>query len=262
MNKAQVVFETGAATHVGKVRQRNEDSYLARPETGIWAVADGMGGHADGDIASRTVIEELQSIQAPASASELLALCEDRILDANARLQEIARQRGADVIGATVAMLLTYDAHYACLWSGDSRIYLVRAGQITQLSRDHTEVQELLSQGVITPNEARSWPGRNVITRAIGVFDDPELEMSSGPLQPGDSFVICSDGLTQHVQDEEILTCVGTSLSQQACDRLLELTLERGAVDNVTVIVVRYDPESMPLTRSDAEPPGLWELPG
>jgi protein phosphatase len=138
----------------------------------------------------------------------------------------------------------------------------VRAGQITQLSRDHTEVQELLSQGVITPNEARTWPGRNVITRAIGVFDEPELEVRSGPLQPGDSFVICSDGLTQHVEDAEILTCVGTSLSQQACDRLLDLTLERGAVDNVTVVVVRYDPESTPLTRSDVEPPDLWELPG
>ena len=102
-------------------------------------------------------------------------------------------------------MLLTFDAHYACVWSGDSRIYVVRAGAITQLSRDHTEVQQLLAEGAITPKEAKTWTGRNVITRAIGVFDEPELEMSSGPLQPGDSFIICSDGLTNHVQDDEIL---------------------------------------------------------
>jgi protein phosphatase len=157
-------------------------------------------------------------------------------------------------------MLLAYDSHYACVWSGDSRIYIVRAGQITQLSRDHTEVQELVSEGIITATEAKTWPGSNVVTRAIGVFDEPELEINSGPLQPGDSFVICSDGLTHHVQDHEILSCVGTSVSQQACDRLLALTLERGAVDNVTVIVVRYNPEAEPLTRSDAAPPDLWEL--
>jgi protein phosphatase len=261
MQKAQVMFETGAITHPGKVRERNEDSYLTRPESGIWAVADGMGGHDSGDLASQTVIEALGTIEHPMSAEDLLERCADQVASANERLKSISSERGV-TIGATIAALLTYDGHYACVWSGDSRIYLVRAGQITQLSRDHTEVQELLSQGVITPNEARTWPGRNVITRAIGVFDKPELEVRSGPLQSGDSFVICSDGLTQHVEDAEILRCVGTSVSQQACDRLLELTLERGAVDNVTVIVVRYEPDSTPLTGSGAEPPDLWELPG
>jgi protein phosphatase len=259
MQRAHEMFETGAVTHVGKVRARNEDSYLTHPETGIWAVADGMGGHEGGDLASQTVIEALGSIERPTSAADLLSLCETQVAIANGRLKEISNERGGAIIGATVAVLLAYDSHYACVWSGDSRIYVVRAGQITQLSRDHTEVQELLSGGVITPMEAKTWSGRNVITRAIGVFDEPELEMSSGPLEPGDSFIICSDGLTHHVQDDEILDCVRTSLSQQACDRLLELTLQRGAVDNVTVIVVRYQPQAAPLTRSDAEPPDLWE---
>jgi protein phosphatase len=262
MQKAHVTFETGAVTHVGKVRERNEDSYLTRPEAGIWAVADGMGGHQGGDLASQTVIEALRSIESPTSAADLLSHCENQVAIANGRLKKISSERGGAIIGATLAVLLAYDSHYACVWSGDSRIYVVRAGQITQLSRDHTEVQQLLSEGVITPKEAKTWPGSNVITRAIGVFDEPELEMSSGPLQPGDSFVICSDGLTQHVQDDEILSCVGTSLSQQACDRLLELTLQRGAVDNVTVVVVRYHPESAPTTPSDPEPPDLWESRG
>jgi protein phosphatase len=262
MQEACVMFETGAATHVGKVRERNEDSYLTRPETGIWAVADGMGGHEAGDLASRTIIEALGSIEHPTSAADLLSLCENQVALANGRLKTFSRERGGVIIGATLAVLLTYDSHYACVWSGDSRIYVVRAGQITQLSRDHTEVQELVSQGVITPKEAKVWSGKNVITRAIGVFDEPELEMLSGPLEPGDSFVICSDGLTHHVDDDEILNCVHSHLSQQACDRLLELTLERGAVDNVTVIVVRYHSKPAPLTGSDAEPRDLWELPG
>jgi len=243
MEKATASFETGAATHIGKVRQRNEDSYLARPETGIWAVADGMGGHESGDLASHTVIEALESIQPPPSAKDLLALCEERIFDANARLNEIGRQRGGIIIGTTVTVLLAFDGYFACVWSGDSRMYMVREGKITQISRDHTEVQDLVMNGAITPEEARTWPGSNVITRAIGVADVPELEMTSGPLNAGDVFVMCSDGLTRHVEDDEILQCVSANLSQQACDRLIVLTLERGALDNVTVVVVRYRPE-------------------
>src|SRR5262249_41614435 len=151
-------------------------------------------------------------------------------------------------IGATIALLLLYDGFYACVWSGDSRIYVVREGTITQLSRDHSEVQDLVSAGVITAEEAKTWRGRNAITPAIGVVDEPELEMRSNPLQPGDSFIICSDGLTHHVKDNEIMQYVRSNPSQSACDGLISLTLERGAVDNVTVIIVRYQPaaESKP----------------
>lgn len=234
-------FDTGAATHVGKVRQRNEDSYLTCPDLGIWAVADGMGGHEDGDIASRTVIEALQSIKAPTSANHLLSLCENCIFEANAQLREVSRRRGL-IIGTTVTILLASEGYFACLWSGDSRLYVVRKGEITQISRDHTEVQDLLANGLITAEQAETWIGRNAITRAIGVADTPELEMASGPLNAGDTFVICSDGLIQHVKDDEILRCVSTNEAQHICDRLIVLTLERGAVDNVTVIAVRYEP--------------------
>jgi serine/threonine protein phosphatase PrpC len=238
MQQADAIFETGAATHVGRVRQRNEDSHLARPEMGIWAVADGMGGHADGDVASQTLIRALASIGQPTSAEALLDLLEDSISRVNDRLRQLGQQRGA-VVGTTLAVLLARDGHYACIWSGDSRIYLIRDGEIIQLSRDHTEVQELLAEGSITAEEARNWAGRNGITRAIGVYDEPELEMTSGPLSPGDVFVICSDGLTNHVRDDEILRSVTASPSQQACDELISLTLERGALDNVTVVVAR-----------------------
>src|ERR1700704_5787287 len=172
------IYDTGAATHVGNVRTRNEDSYLPRPEAGIWGVADGMGGHEAGDLASQTVIAALQSIEAPASAADLLSHCEDRVASANGRLKEISRDRGGVTIGATLAVLLAFDGFYACVWSGDSRIYVVRAGEILQLSRDHTEVEELLASGVITPKEAKTWAGKNAVTRAIGVYDEPELEIT------------------------------------------------------------------------------------
>ena len=255
MGEAQTLFETGAATHVGLVRPRNEDCYLTRPEAGIWAVADGMGGHEQGDFASHTVIEALKPIQAPTSASALLTVCENAIFDANARLIDIGRQRGGVIIGTTVAVLLAFDGYFACVWSGDSRIYMVRQDNITQVSRDHTEVQDLLTSGVITPEEAGTWSGSNAITRAIGVVDLPELEMSSGALDAGDIFVMCTDGLTRHVEDREILQCVTAKIPQEACEQLIMLTLERGAVDNVTVIVVQCGPECALRPDADTGPP-------
>src|SRR3954451_25073924 len=172
-------FDSGVASDVGKLRERNEDSYLVKPQAGVWAVADGMGGHHAGDIASQTVIAALQSIELPTSPASLLAECEARVASANSRIQEIGRERGGITMGATLAVLLAFDGHYACVWCGDSRIYVVRAGAILRLSRDHTEVQELLTSGAITAEEAETWGGRNVITRAIGVSDEPELEITS-----------------------------------------------------------------------------------
>jgi protein phosphatase len=239
-----LMFDTGAATHVGKVRGKNEDSYLVSAEAGLWAVADGMGGHDAGDLASKVVVDALRSIPPQPSASELLARCEERLIHANFLVREAARQRGSGIVGTTLAGLLIYDGHYACVWSGDSRIYLVRGAQISQLSRDHTEVEELLAAGAISAEEARTWRRRNVITRAIGVSDVPDLDMEDGLLQSGDTFVICSDGLTNHVEDHEILHCVTVNRPQQACDTLIALTLDRGATDNVTVVVVHYDPRA------------------
>jgi protein phosphatase len=237
-----MMFDVGSATHVGKVRRRNEDSYLVRPDAGLWAVADGMGGHEAGDLASQIVIEALRSVEVPSSATDLLEKCEERIAAANMRLKEIGRERGDVIVGATIALLLVFGDYYACVWAGDSRIYLVREGKILQLSQDHTELEELLARGLVTPEEARTWRADNALTRAIGATDDVELEITSGPLLSGDAFVICSDGLTRHVTDEEILQHVDEAMSQEACDRLVALTLDRGATDNVTLIVARVLP--------------------
>jgi serine/threonine protein phosphatase PrpC len=232
-------FDTGSTTHVGMVRERNEDSFIARPDVGIWAVADGMGGHNAGDLASTMVIGALRSIEPAHSAAELLARCEEHVVQANSALTEIGRQRGG-VVGTTLAALLIYDMHFACVWSGDSRIYLVRDGAIALQSRDHTLVEEMVAGGQLSAAEARNSPRRNIITRAIGVNDNPELEIKDGTLRVGDAFVLCSDGLTTHVGDDEILREVIAAPPQCACDALIDLTLSRGAADNVTVVVVSY----------------------
>ena len=197
-------FETGCISHTGKVRKANEDNFILRPEVGLWAVADGMGGHENGALASATVVAALEGVGAARSAADLLAMLEDSVLKANETLREEIRRRGA-TMGATLVVLLVHQRHFACVWSGDSRIYLVRSGQITQVSRDHTEVQDMVDRGVMTPDEAKRSPRRHVITHAIGVHEMPELDIESGEIADGDVFILCSDGLTEHVADTEIL---------------------------------------------------------
>ncbi|HEY4847935.1 MAG TPA: protein phosphatase 2C domain-containing protein [Methylocella sp.] len=235
-------FASGAATDIGKVRSENEDSCLLLPEIGVWAVADGMGGHEAGSLASATVVDALRKVAAPDSVNTLLACCRERLASANQSLLQVSRDRGGMVIGATVAALLACEGYYACVWSGDSRIYLLRQHKIVQISRDHTEVAELIAEGVLSTEEAQTWPRRNVITRAVGVYPELDLEIAQGILEKDDIFVICSDGLTAHVSDQEILAFASENTPQSACDLLVALTIERGAIDNVTVVIVHHAP--------------------
>jgi serine/threonine protein phosphatase PrpC len=237
------VFKTATASHVGKVREVNEDSLLARPEIGLWAVADGMGGHGGGDVASAAAVAALEQIDGSDSAAELLAQFEDRIIHVNADLRALAKSRETAVVGTTIAAILIHGAHYACVWCGDSRAYLLREGVLTQLSRDHSEVQDLVDRGILEPGEAKRWPRRNIITRALGVADQAALEIADGPLRSGDRFLICSDGLTNHVDDSEMAALLGADEPQRVCARLISLTLQRGALDNVSIVVVgcEYD---------------------
>ena len=235
---AAFAFRTGHVTHPGLVREANEDGVLVRPDIGLWAVADGMGGHGGGDIASGAVVAALGALAPSASAAGFLAEFESRIVSVNAELRAMARLRAGAILGTTLAALLIHGAHYACVWCGDSRCYLLRGGGLAQLSRDHSEVQELVDRGVLSRDEAASWPRRNVVTRALGAADEAELEMVDGPAHPGDRFLLCSDGLTTHVADDEIAALLGTADPQAAADACLRLTLERGASDNVSVVVV------------------------
>ena len=238
MDVSSISIDASCATHAGKVRERNEDSCLVRTDVGLWAVADGMGGHEAGDLASRTLVESLNAIEKPEAALDLVEQCEAQIFHANQRIMDLSRAHNGATIGTTAAVLLVRDEHYACVWAGDSRIYLIKSGAIEQLSRDHTEAEEMVAVGTLSREDAEKWPS-NVITRAVGVGEDLELEFVTGPAGPGDVFVVCSDGLTKHLRDDEILQYAAGRSAQAACEVMLDLALERGGLDNVTVIVVR-----------------------
>lgn len=232
-------FETGAVSHTGFARDHNEDSYHSEPASGLWVVADGMGGHEGGEFASGAIVDHMQSIGRPSSAPDLQARFVDRLTKANELIHDRGQANGA-TIGSTVVALLVFQEHFACVWSGDSRVYLVRDGALSQMSRDHTEANELLDRGVISAEDAENWPRKNVITRAVGVAADVALDHKYGELQARDTFVLCSDGLNAHVTDQEILDVATPSMTpQRICDKLLDMVLDRGASDNTTIMAVR-----------------------
>ena len=223
----------------GRVRQQNEDSIGAFPEYGLWVVADGMGGHAAGDVASRIIVEELGSLGVPVSAQDQRARVLERLDRAHHRILAHSRDSGLGGAGSTVAALLLHGSELACIWAGDSRIYLMREGRLTPLTRDHSEVALMVAAGTLTEDEARIAPRRNVITRAIGIGQTAQPDTASGVIKDGDRLLLCSDGLTEHLSDAEIAGFVGRGLSAAGvAEALIAETLQRGARDNVSVIVV------------------------
>ena len=233
-------FKTATATHPGRVRKVNEDSVYADPKRGIWLVADGMGGHRDGGVASAMIVEAVGRI--PANGDILSGLLAG-VGEVNESLLRRSNGVHENIIGSTLNALIADGRKYTCLWAGDSRCYLVRAGTVRQLSQDHTEVQELIDSGAITQQEAMTWPRRNVITRAVGVDHDLELDTAAGEIEHGDCFILCSDGLTGHVTDAEILASSSKASPEAACAELLNLALERGGKDNISIIIVRVSRE-------------------
>jgi serine/threonine protein phosphatase PrpC len=231
-------FDTSSVTHNGRVRKLNEDSIFASAEHGIWVVADGMGGHKDGNVASGMIADAARDLAGSAPGSDFPNRFRREITAVNERLLAISNGENDGIVGSTVVALIIGGNHYFCMWAGDSRCYLVRNGQIAQVSRDHTEVQELIDKGVISEEEARTWPRRNVITRAIGANYDVELETRSGTVRSGDCFILCSDGLTGHLEDQEILAAVQWSGPEEACKGLLDKALARGGKDNISIILV------------------------
>ena len=233
-----LAFQTASVTNVGLARAHNEDDVLVRPDIGLWAVADGMGGYGGGDVASGAVVAALRTLAPSVTGAQLLAEFEQKIVRVNADLRAMAHARAGAILGATLVALMVHGAHFACVWCGDSRGYLLRSGKLSQVSRDHSEVQELIDRGLLRKEEAKIWPRRNVVTRALGATDEAELEIVDGPAYAGDRFLLCSDGLTTHVADDEIAALLTAVHPQTAVDDLLQLTLERGASDNVSIIVV------------------------
>jgi serine/threonine-protein phosphatase Stp1 len=227
-------FEQAARTHVGCRRKLNEDALLASAERGLWAVADGMGGHEAGEVASAMVIEALSRCTADARGAM------DALDDVNARLIELGRS-GAEIrtIGSTVVGLVATGARFVCFWAGDSRAYRLRDGRLVRLTRDHSLVQDLIDAGMIGEREAETHPNANVITRAVGVADRLEVDTVAGEVRPGDTFLLASDGLTRLLNDDELGAELAGADLEAIADRLLQLTLDRDAPDNVSLILIR-----------------------
>ena len=226
-------------TDVGKTRKLNEDSMLVRPDAGMWVVADGMGGHEAGDVASRMVVDSLKEVQLGTSLEKYINDIEDTLINVNRTLIEIASEGDKpSTVGSTVVTMLAYEKYCAFLWAGDSRLYRIRNGQIVQLTTDHSQVQLYVEQGLISKEEAESPPHSNMITRAVGASENFVLDVDMQEMEKGDRYLLCSDGLTKHIPDTDFEKILAKGDVEKKCNELIDLTLARGAKDNVTAILV------------------------
>lgn len=230
-------LEAWGASDPGRVRRVNEDRYCLRDDVSLWAVADGMGGHAHGDWAANAVVQALESVDLPEDFDVATQSVAESIHSANRRIWAETQRRDQQM-GSTVVALVVRGSRFSVLWVGDSRVYLLRAGVLVPLTRDHSQVQEMVDRGLITPEEARSHPRSHVLARAIGVGARLQVDVVADEIEPGDLFLLCSDGLTGVLDDLAIGTILDQAPPPSALATLIGQTLERGAPDNVTAILV------------------------
>lgn len=240
-------------TDVGCVRKHNEDNFLVDDELGLYIVADGLGGHAAGEVASQIVVERVGQFIAttveqdrtwPTAYDTSLPYDGNRLKAAllmsdQAILDNIQANPERESMGSTVVACLIREGVVTIVHVGDSRAYLLRGGTIRQLTRDHSWVAEQIENGFLTPEEARRHPFRNVITQALGNGGDLDVVVQELPIQEGDRVLLCSDGLSGMIQDSEMLSLVeGAPDLQEAARRLVEKANEHGGEDNITVVLV------------------------
>ncbi len=240
MDPAQRMIEFGHATHVGLRREHNEDTYYADADLGLWLVADGMGGHEHGEVASALARDTLvRETSRGVDLVRAIQLADEEIIRHSTRRSESLP------MGTTIAALHIPESRdgFEVAWVGDSRIYMWADDRLQQVSQDHSYVQELVDQGAITSEQARTHPHRNVVTQALGVTDPQSLrvERVAGPLRAGMRLLLCSDGLTEEVKDAAIAAIISRpDLSAQECvDHLVIAALDGGGSDNITAILVR-----------------------
>jgi protein phosphatase len=219
-------------------------------------VADGMGGHAAGGVASRMVIDSLARIPPSSSLGALVSEVHRGLQDVNRRLCEEARKRREQIIGSTVVVLLALADHAILIWAGDSRAYRYRQGKLEQLTRDHSRVEELIGRGLITREQAEHHPAANIITRAVGVAEQIELDSQMFEIADGDIFLLCSDGLTKELTDGEIGRILAIGDERKVCEQLVERALARGGRDNISVVnMSAVDTATMTKTRWNPSAP-------
>ena len=241
-------LRVGARTDVGMVRSGNEDNFFADADErrGIFVVADGMGGHAAGEVASEMAVQIVsQALAGLASTRDSAAavILSQALRDANRAIYDrMMAEADKQGMGTTASVLVLSDHGFLIGQIGDSRIYLLRDGALTQLTKDHSYVQEQVDAGLLTPEQARHHPYSNVITRCVGANDDVEVDLFRGDALPGDRFLVASDGLTGMVDDRRLLQLlVASSGPGRIVDALIAEANARGGVDNITAIVVQVD---------------------
>lgn len=231
-------IEVQSQSHPGKVRSNNEDALFASQALGVFAVADGMGGHERGEWASAAIVDRLGEVAGAGDFDSLLDGVSAAIHAANTVIFAESQDKSISM-GSTAVALVLKDERFAVMWAGDSRAYVLRDGVLHRLSRDHTRVQEMVDRGLLTAEESVGHPMGHVLSRAVGVARDLELDGIADAPSPGDIFLLCSDGLYGVVGDDEIAGVLASSTLAEAAGNLIDLCLARGAPDNVTVVLVR-----------------------
>lgn len=236
------LYQHGAATHVGLYRKRNEDAYLVKKEqpVKIFAVADGLGGHSGGDVASQLTLKVIEASKY--NTSLLKENIKDAVEKANEQVLETASANPQlQGMGTTLTMVALYKDYGVIAHVGDSRAYLYRQGKLSQLTEDHTLVGELLRQGRLDPQEAMKHPKRHVLLQAIGLEPRLDIDIHEIYLRDGDNLLICTDGLTGLIREEELANILAEEGQlQQKAERFIEETNARGGFDNTTVLLVSY----------------------
>jgi serine/threonine protein phosphatase Stp1 len=230
---------TSSMTHTGSVRAINEDALLAMPEVGMWVVADGMGGHEAGDYASRLVVSYLQQAGMRLQGTDLAGHIQPILQAANQELFHYAQQISPDaIVGTTVVILIMEGEQFQCFWSGDSRCYLLRENQFKQLTRDHTEGEEWIAQGVLTAEQALNTPNCERLTAAIGANETAHIDCINDYIYEGDRFLLCTDGINKVFPDH----CLAQQIDQNNINEINQMflrdALQQGAPDNLTSIIV------------------------
>ncbi len=236
---SHIQWHSCARTTVGKRRKLNEDACLERPEIGLWAVADGMGGHSAGDVASNAAVNALGTLAASGNLETLTAGAAECLHNVNSDLLAMADSRGGgQIIGTTVVAMLAAGERCASIWAGDSRLYCLRDGELSQLTEDHSLVAEMSRQGVFAPGEVAESGAENIVTRALGAHPELLIDTITFEAREGDIYLLCSDGLIREMDHGEIAGILDDGGCDKSSQRLIELALQRGARDNVTVVVI------------------------
>ena len=242
MSTVATAWRSAARTDAGKVRASNEDAVLDRPQQELWVVADGMGGHQSGALASRLVVDSIAELPDGSGLEQRLAQLRQCLHELNRHLGQTLTVTAAHpdpVIGSTVVALLASGARAVCVWAGDSRCYLWRAGRLYQLSRDHSLVQELIDAQQLTPEQAAQHPAAHALTRAVGAGEQLALDILELEVLPGDTFLLCSDGLYQELTPEALGAALSLPSAALALQHLFDLALQGPARDNLSAVVIR-----------------------